>query len=111
MGERPAPEIEVIRPEVEILPPDHPEVGSASGASQVWVTLDSHGRTRRIYVAKPGPIATLLMLIAFGVLLTVSVVLALGLFAIFLGVTAVAIAGFFIFALFRFALTGLRPNR
>lgn len=74
MGERPAPEIEVIRPEVEILPPDHPEVGSASGASQVWVTLDSHGHTRRIYVAKPGPIATLLMLIAFGVLLTVSVV-------------------------------------
>jgi hypothetical protein len=111
MGERPAPEIEVIHPEVEILPQDHPEVGSASGASQVWVTLDSHGGTRRVYVAKPGPIATLLMLIAFGVLLTISVVLTLGLLAIFLGISAVAIAGLFLFALCRWALNRLRPNR
>ena len=111
MAERPAPEIEVIHPEVEILPPDHPEVGSATGASGVWVTLDSHGGTRRVYVAKPGPITTFLMLIAFGVLLTVSTILAFGLFALFLSFSAVAIAGLFIFGLFRWALSRLRSNR
>jgi hypothetical protein len=107
MGEKP-PEIEVIRPEVEILPRDHRESASAAGPSGVWVTLDSQGRTRRVYVAKPRPIATFLVVLAFGVLLTVSVVLALGLFALFLTFSAVALIGMLIFGLWRRALNRLR---
>jgi hypothetical protein len=107
MGERP-PEIEVIHPEVEILPRDHPDVGSALGVSGVWVTVDSQGRTRRIELAKPGPIATLLVVLAFGVLLTVSVVLALGLFALLLSFSAVAFTAFLVFGLCRWALKRLR---
>jgi hypothetical protein len=106
MGER-TPAIEVIRPEVEILPQDHPEVGSASGMSGVWVTVDSQGRTRRIEFAKPGPIATFLMVLAFGVLLTASVVVALGLFAILLSISAVALTGMLIYGLCRWALKRL----
>jgi hypothetical protein len=108
MSERPAQEIEVIHPEVEILSHDHPEVESAFGASGVWVTLDSQGGKRRVYVAKPGPIATFLMVIAVGALLTVSVVLALGLFALLLSISAVAIAGLFIVGLFRWARNRIR---
>jgi hypothetical protein len=108
MRERPVQEIEVIHPEVEILPRDQPEVGSAFGASGVWVTLDSQEGTRRVYVAKPGPIASVLMVLAFGVLLTVSAVLALGLFALFLSISAVAIGGLFVFGLFRWALNRIR---
>ncbi len=107
MGERP-PEIEIIRPEVEILPQDHAEMGSASGASGVWVTVDSDERTRRIEFTKPGPIATFLMVLAFGVLLTVSVVVALGLFAVFLSISAVALTGMLIYGLCRWALNRLR---
>jgi hypothetical protein len=107
MGERP-PENEVIRPEVEILPQDHPEMGSASGVSGVWVTLDSQGRTRRIEFAKPGPIAAFLMVLAFGVLLTVSVVVALGLFALLLSFSAVALTGMLIYGLCRWAVMRLR---
>ena len=93
MGERPKPEIEVIHPEVEILPPDHSEPRSSVGGSRVWLSVDSHGGTRRVYIAKPGPIATFLLVLAFGVLLTVSFVVALGLFAILVGVSAVVLAG------------------
>jgi hypothetical protein len=108
MAERPAPEIEIIHPEVEILPQDHREAGPAFGASGMWVTLDSQGRQRRVFVAKPGPIATLLMVMAFGVLLTVSFVLALGLFALLLTVSAVALSALLVIGLFRWALNRFR---
>ena len=72
MGDRSKPEIEVIHPEVEVLPPDHFEPRSSVSGSRVWLSVDSHGGTRRVYVAKPGPIATILLALGFGVLLTVS---------------------------------------
>ena len=108
MGERPEPKIEVIRPEVEILPPDHSEPGPAGGPSRVWLSVDSQGGTRRVYVAKPGPIATILLVIALGALLTVSFVVALGLFAILVGVSAVGVAGLLIYGVIRGALKRLR---
>jgi uncharacterized membrane protein len=108
MGEQPKPAIEVIHSEVEILAPDHSEPESTAGQSRVWLSVDSHGGTRRVYVAKPGPIATLLLVLAFGVLLTVSFVVALGLFAIFVGISAVVVSGLVIYGLIRTALSRFR---
>ena len=108
MSERTKPEIEVIRPEVEILPANHSEPGSGVGGSCGWLSVDSHGGTRRVFVARPGPIATILLVLGAGVLLTVSFVVALGLFAILVGVTAVALAGFVIHGLIRRAFNRLR---
>ena len=48
------------------------------------------------------------MVLAFGVLLTVSVVVALGLFAVFLSISAVALTGMLIYGLCRWALNRLR---
>jgi hypothetical protein len=108
MGESPKPEIEVIRPEVELLPPDHAEPEASVDGSRVWLSVDSHGGTRRIYVAKPGPLATFLLVLAFGLLLTVSFVVALGLFAILVGISVVGLVGLMIYALVRGALSRLR---
>jgi len=108
MADQRAPEIEVIRPEVEVLPRDNRDQGPTFGASGTWITLHSDGGTRRVYVAKPGPIATILILVGLGVLLTVSFVLALGLFALLLSVSAVALTGLLIFGLFRWAFSRLR---
>ena len=108
MGERPEPEIEVIRPDVEILPPDDSAQRSTFGRSNIWLSVDSHGATRRVYVAKPGPIATILLVLAFGALLTVSFVVALGIFAKLLGISAVALTGLVIYGLIRVALNKLR---
>ena len=95
MGERPKPEIEVIYPAVEVLPPDHFEPRSSVSGSRVWLSVDSHGGTRRVYVAKPGPIATILLVLGCRHLLTVSFLVALGLFAILVGVSAVVLAACF----------------
>ncbi len=108
MGERPEPEIELIRPEVEILPPDHSEPGPTVGQSNIWLSVDSHGGTRRVYIAKPGPVATILLALAFGVVLTVLFVLALGLFTILVGASAVALTGLMIYGLIRGAVNRLR---
>jgi hypothetical protein len=108
MAARPAPEIEVIHPEVEILPSNHPEPASAGNGSRVWLTVDSQGGTRRVYVAKPGPIATILLLLAFGMLVLVSIVVTLGLFAIVFAISTVALAGLFIYGLVRSALKRIR---
>lgn len=108
MGEREKPEIEVIHPEVEILPPDHAEPASTAHGSRLWLSVDSRGGKHRVYVAKPGPITTFLLALAFGVLLTVSFVVALGLFAILVGVSAVVLAGLAIYGLIRGALNRIR---
>jgi hypothetical protein len=108
MGERPEPELEIIRPEVEILPPDDTDPRSTVGRSNIWLSVDSQGGTRRVYVAKPGPIATILLILAFGALMTVSFVVALGLFAILVGVSAVGVAGLLVYGVIRGALKRLR---
>jgi hypothetical protein len=108
MGERTKPKIEIIHPQVEILPPDHQEPQSSVSGSRVWLSVDSQGGTRRVFVAKPGPVATFLLVLAFGALLTISFVVALGLFAILVGVSAVGLAGLAIYGLIRGALHRLR---
>ena len=108
MGEPQKPQVEVIHPEVEVLPRDHSEPHPSAGGSRVWLSVDSHGGTRRVYIAKPGPITSVLLALAFSVLLTVSFVAALGLFAILVGVSAVALAGALIYALIRGAIKRIR---
>jgi hypothetical protein len=108
MRERASPQFKVIHPEVEVLPTDHSEPNGTVAGPRVWLRVDSQGTTRRIYVAKPGPIATFLLVLAFGVLLTMSFVVALGLFAIFVGIAAIAMTGLAIYGLVRGALKRLR---
>ena len=108
MSKRPKPEIEVIHPEVEVLPPDHVEPQSSVSGSRVWLSVDSRGGTRRVYVAKPGPIASILLVLGFGALLTVSFLVALGLFAIVVGASAVVVAGALVYGLFRGAFQRFR---
>jgi hypothetical protein len=108
MGEAPKPHIEIIRPEVEILPPNHTEPRSSVSGSRVWLSVDSTGGTQRVYIAKPGPIATFLLVLAFGALLTISFVIALGVFTILLGISAVGLAGLLIYGLVRGALNRFR---
>ena len=108
MGERPKPRIEVIRPEVEVLPPNHVEPQSSVSGSRVWLSVDSHGGTQRVFIAKPGPIATILLVLAFAGLVTVSFVVALGLFTILVGVSAIGLAGLAVYGLIQGALKRLR---
>ena len=108
MAERLKPKIEVIRPQVEVLPPNHFEPQSSVSGSRVWLSVDSSGGTRRVFIAKPGPIATILLVFAFAALLTVSFVVALGLFAIFVGVSAIGLAGLAVYGLIQGALKRLR---
>jgi hypothetical protein len=108
MGEAKKPRVEVIRPEVEVLPRDYTEPRSSVGGSRVWLSVDSQGGTRRVHIAKPGPIATILLVLALGVLITVSFVVALGLFAILVGVAALALSGAVVYGLVRGALKRLR---
>jgi hypothetical protein len=108
MGEQPTPRIEVLRPEVEILPPDHSEPGPSYGRSRVWITADAQGGAYRVHVVKPGPIATLLLFLALGVLLVVSFFTALALFVVFVGVSGLAAAGLLVYGLIRGATSRLR---
>jgi hypothetical protein len=108
MGERSKPRIEVIHPHVEVLPPDHVEPQSSVSGSRVWLSVDLRGGTRRVHIAKPGPIATILLVLAFAGLVTVSFVVALGLFAIFVGVSAIGLAGLAVYAMIQGALKRLR---
>jgi len=108
MGERLKPDNEVLHPEVEVLAPDHSEPSTASARSRLWLTLDSQGGKYRVNVVKPGPVASLLLMLAFGGLMVVSFFVALALFAVFVGISAVAVAGLLIYGLVRGALNRLR---
>ncbi len=108
MGDRLKPDNEVLRPEVEVLPPDHAEASASTSGSRVWLSLDSQGGKYRVHVVKPGPIASILLMLAFGGLMVVSFFVALALFAVFVGISAVAVAGLLIYGLVRGALNRMR---
>jgi hypothetical protein len=95
-GDHRVDKTDVIRPEVEILPADPSGLASPSGNPWVWEKADAQGFSRRVTVVKPGPIATVLFLLVFGAILAASVVLAVGLFAIFLGVSAISAVAFLV---------------
>lgn len=83
MTERPTPELVIPRDQIEILPADPALQRPADGRSGMWVSSDANGVNHRVYVMKPGPIGTILLALAFGAVLAVTLVLALGLLAVF----------------------------
>lgn len=78
--------------EPEIIPP-----GSAEqGRPRMRVYIDD--RIGRVYIAKPGPFGTILTVLIVGLLLTVTLIMLLGAFLVFLPVvvlfvTAAIVAG------------------
>src|SRR5262249_21469455 len=88
IDKRPNPQGEELRSEPEIIPPGHAERG----------TFDAHTKRVRVYIAKPGPLGTILMILIVGLLSAVLRVLLLGalliwLPAVVLLVTAAVVAG------------------
>ncbi len=61
-----------------------------------------------MYVAKPGPLTTIFLVLAFGLLLIVAFVVVLGLFAILVGISAVVVSAALTYGLVRAALMRLR---
>ena len=81
---------ETPRSEPEIIPPGHPEKGEPR--------MRFYINNRRVYVAKPGPLATILAVLIAGLLLAVMLTILLGAFLVFfpalvLIVTAAIVAG------------------
>ena len=88
IDKRPIPQGEEPRSQPEIIPPGHAERG----------TFDADTERVRVYIAKPGPLDTILMILIVGLLSAVLLVLLLGalliwLPAVVLLVTAAIVAG------------------
>jgi|SRR5690242_13470978 len=80
IDKRPTPQSEEPRSEAEIIPPDRAE----RGRPRMRFYID--GRIGRVYVAKPGPLGTILTVLVAGLLLTVLLIMLLGAFLVFLPV-------------------------
>ena len=104
MSDPSKPPIEIIRPPVEILPSNDAEARQSVGSSRIFLSVDSHGGTRRIYVAKPGPIASFFLLLAAGAIVIASLAAAFVVGAVLLGLSVLAIAGLSIYGLLRRSL-------
>ena len=89
---RPHPQSEEPRSEPEIIPPGRAE----RGRRRMHFYIDE--RIGRVYIAKPGPLGTILTVLIVGLLLTVVLIMLLGAFLVFLPVvvlfvTAAIVAG------------------
>ena len=68
------PESEKPRSEPEIIPPHEQAGRPGRDAPRMRVFVDTHG-TERVYIAKPGPLAAILMILITAILATVLFVL------------------------------------
>ena len=89
---RPHPQSEEPRSEPEIIPPG----GAERGSLRMRFYIDD--RIGRVYITRPGPLGTILMVLVVGLLLTVMLIMLLGAFLVFLPavilfVTAAIVAG------------------
>jgi len=100
MSEQPTPKGVEPRDELEILPADTFDERSAIGGSRISVSFDARGGNRRVYIAKPGPIGTILLVVGLGMLLVVSFVVMLGVFAVLLCLSSVFMSGLLLYGLF-----------
>jgi len=92
IDKRPNSQGEEPRSEPEIIPPGH----AKRGTPRMRVYIDE--RIGRVYIAKPGPLSTILTVLIAGLLLTVMLIMLLGAFLVFLPVvvlfiTAAIVAG------------------
>jgi hypothetical protein len=93
MSKRPKPQGEKPRSEPEIIPPEH----AGQGTPRMRVFVDTHG-TERVYIAKPGPLGIIIIILVTGILSAVlfvllSAVLLIAMPVVVLLVAAVIIAG------------------
>jgi hypothetical protein len=107
MSERQEPEIEVIHPEVEVLPLDHFEPDSPRLGTRTLIAVRSSRGRQRIYMATPGPFTSAFLAVVFGIVLTLTFIAALGLFVFLIGASAVVLSGFLIYGLIHAALRRL----
>ena len=92
MGQQPKPQAEEPRSEPEIIPPDRTGRRSEHTSSRARVFVNSHG-TERIYIATPGPLGIILVVLVAGILSAVLLILLLGAFLIWVPLLAFFIAG------------------
>jgi hypothetical protein len=83
-GERRMPP-ERPRSEPEILPPDR---GGTQAEARIWTFS---GSDRRIYLARPGPFAIVLALLAIGLVAALVLIVLLGLVVLWIPVLVIAI--------------------
>jgi hypothetical protein len=96
MGQRPMAQGGTPRSEPEIIPPDH--VGQDSPRMKVFIDT---GGTRRVYVAKPGPLAAILVILMTVILSAVLLVLLSAAFLIAMPVAVLLVAAAIIAGLWR----------
>lgn len=85
---RPIPEPEAPRAEPEIIPPDRARGRRTSEEARIWVSVA--GRSgRRVYFAKPGPLAMILTLLLLGIIAAAAAIILLGAFLIWVPVVVV----------------------
>ena len=91
IDKRPSPQGEEPRSEPEIIPPGHAERG----------TFDARTERIRVYIAKPGPLGTILVILIVGLLSAVLLVLLLGALLIWLPVVVLFVTGAIVIGLLR----------
>jgi hypothetical protein len=99
MDKRPKPQGEKPRSEPEIIPPEHAG-RTAQGTPRMRVFVDTRG-TERVYIAKPGPLGIILVILITGILSAVMLILLLGAFLIWLPVVVLLVAAAIIAGLLR----------
>lgn len=79
------------RSEPEIIPPGQSGRRDRGG---IWVSVDENGGTRRVYMARPGPLTILLALAILALIAMVMLILLLSVAVIWIPVVIVLIAAF-----------------
>jgi hypothetical protein len=80
------------RSEPEIIPPGRASRNQRGG---IWVSIDEHGDTRRVFVSRPGPFTILLALAVLGLIALIMLIVLLSVAVIWIPVVIVLIAAFF----------------
>jgi hypothetical protein len=95
IDKRPNQEAEEPHSEPEIIPPG----GAERGRPRIRFYVDE--RIGRVYIAKPGPLGTILTVLIVGLLLTVMLIMLLGAFLVFLPVVALFVTAAIVAGLLR----------
>ena len=88
------------RTEPEIIPPDRAEARSTRKAAPAWIFVDAHG-TRRIYVARMGPLSLILLALVVSLASVMLLLLLLGAVLLWIPVLGLMFAVAAVAALFR----------
>ena len=92
-GQRP----EQPRSEPEIIPPHGGDRGR-----RVWVSVEDHAGTHRIYVTRPGPLSIILALVVAGLVLAAIVLVLLGAVLIWIPAVILIVGAFLLSGYIRY---------